>query len=64
MEKQPIGNQIYLARKAAGLTQQQLADRTSVHKDTISGLESGRKKSTSLATLQLLGKQLDVTFEI
>lgn len=59
-----IGNQIKIARDAAGLTQQQLADKINVHKDTISGLESGRKKSTSITILQLIGEELNITFEI
>lgn len=59
-----LGNQIRDARKLAGLTQQELSDKINVHKDTISGLESGRKKSTSLTVLQLIGKELNIKFEI
>lgn len=63
MEKS-IGTQIKEARIAAGLTQIQLANKINVHKDTISGLECGRRKSTSITILQLIGNELEVKFEI
>jgi transcriptional regulator with XRE-family HTH domain len=59
-----LGIQIRDARKAAGLTQKQLSEKVFVCKDLISSLESGRKKSTSLTVLQLIGKELNIRFEI
>ena len=64
MEK-TIGDQIREARLAKGYKNQaQLAVKLNMSTDTISGLESGRKKSTSLTILQLIGKELDITFKI
>lgn len=60
-----IGTKIRDARKAKGYKNQaQLAVKLNVSVDTISGLESGRKKSVSLTILQLIGKELDIKFEI
>lgn len=64
LDMENLGIQIKNARKAAGLTQQELSEKINVHKDTISGLESGRKKSTSLTVLQLIGNELNIKFEI
>ena len=59
------GKQIKEAREAKGYKNQaQLAVKLNMSVNTINGLESGRKKSTSLAILQLIGKELDITFEI
>lgn len=59
-----IGIKIKEAREAKGLTQFQLAARIRVSLDTISGLECGRKKNTSVTILQLIGDELDIKFEI
>lgn len=60
-----IGDQIREARIAKGYKNQaQLAVKLNMSVNTLSGLESGRKKSTSLTILQLIGKELDITFEI
>jgi len=60
-----IGKQIQEARIAKGYKNQaQLAVKLNMSVDTIAGLESGRKKSTSLTMLQLIGKELGITFEI
>lgn len=64
-KKLTIGEQIKEARKAKGFKNAaQLAVKLNVSVDTISGLESGRKKSTSLTILQIIGKELNITFEI
>lgn len=64
MEK-TLGQQIKEARLAKGYKNQaQLAVKLNMSTDTISGLESGRKKSTSLTILQLIGKELGITFKI
>lgn len=60
-----IGDQIRDARIAKGYKNQaQLAVKLNISVETLSGLESGRKKSTSLTILQLIGKELDIKFEI
>jgi len=60
-----IGDQIKEARIAKGYKNQaQLAVKLNMSVDTISGLESGRKKSTSITVLQLIGKELNIKFEI
>lgn len=60
-----IGEQIKEARLAKGYKNQaQLAVKLNMSVNTLSGLESGRKKSTSLTILQLIGKELDIKFEI
>ena len=65
MEQKSIGDQIRDARVAKGYKNQaQLAVKLNMSVNTISGLESGRKKSTSLTILQLIGKELDIKFEI
>lgn len=64
-DKKPLGEQIRDARIAKGYKNQaQLAVKLNMSVNTISGLESGRKKSTSLTILQLIGKELDIKFEI
>lgn len=63
--KQTIGDQIRDARIAKGYKNQaHLAVKLNISVNTISGLESGRKKSTSLTILQLIGEELGITFEI
>lgn len=65
MAEKTIGNQIKEARIAKGYKNQaQLAVKLNISVETLSGLESGRKKSTSLTILQLIGKELDIKFEI
>lgn len=65
MEKKSIGKQIQEARIAKGYkNQSQLAVKLNISTNTISGLESGRKKSTSLTILQLIGEELGIKFEI
>lgn len=60
-----IGKQISEARKAKGYKNAaQLAVKLNLSVDTISGLESGRKTSTSLTILRLIGKELGIKFEI
>ena len=60
-----LKEQIKEARKAAGFkTAAQLAVKLGVSVDTISGLESGRKKSTSLYILQKIQAELNIKFEI
>lgn len=65
MENQTIGEKIRDGRIAKGYKNQaQLAVKLNMSVNTISGLESGRKTSTSLTILQLIGKELGITFNI
>lgn len=50
-------------RKAMGLTQVDLAEKSGVSRTIISGLESGTTTVTSTATLLKLAKALDVTID-
>ncbi len=64
MEKK-LGKIIKDARIAKGYKNQaQLAVKLNMSVNTISGLESGRKTSTSLTILKLIGEELDIKFEI
>jgi transcriptional regulator with XRE-family HTH domain len=51
------GRGIRRARKAAGLTQQQLADRAGLHRSYLAGLEGGRRNA-SLLTLAAIARAL------
>jgi len=65
MESNNIGAKIKEGRKAKGFKNQaQLAVKLNMSVNTISGLESGRKKSTSVTILQLIGRELGITFQI
>lgn len=63
--KKSIGDQIKEARIAKGFKNQaQLAVKLNMSVNTISGLESGRKKSTSITILKIIGNELNIKFEI
>lgn len=47
-------------RDRAGLTQQQLADRAKVRRETVSRLESGKKVRTSTGTVDAIARALGV----
>lgn len=49
------------ARKAKGLTQQELADLAGVAQSVVAELESGTRKSASLATVKSLATVLSLT---
>jgi transcriptional regulator with XRE-family HTH domain len=57
--KEPLGNRVAEARKAKGMTQQQLADAVGSHWITISKLERGRIKLT-IDWLEKLARPLGV----
>jgi transcriptional regulator with XRE-family HTH domain len=62
---QLVGQRISAARKAAGLTQKQLADRMGVSQPTVAALERGRGNPTIgqlAAVADALGAGLDVQF--
>lgn len=55
-----FGARLRLARERRKLNQQELAERTGLHRDMISHLEGG-KRNPSVKTLKLLASGLDVT---
>ena len=54
-----IGKNIYIFRKMAGLTQQQLAERLNMAKSTIGNYESGIR-TPDLYTLRAIARELNV----
>lgn len=59
-----IGEQLKIARKKSGLTQQELRDKCGISTFTISGLERGTIESISTYTVKQLQKALNIKFEI
>ena len=67
MEEITIANRVKLARVERGLTQQELAERIGVTRQTIGLIESGRYNPTlklCLMLAQITGKGLDELFWI
>ena len=56
-----FGEQLIAARKAKGYTQEQLAEKLSVSRTTISRWESG-KMMPDIDTIKLLSKEMDFNF--
>ncbi len=61
-----MGYKIKEIREAAGMTQQQLSERSGISRSIINGLETGRTKTTTTATLRkiaiALNKKVDDIF--
>lgn len=61
-----MGYKIKEIREAAGMTQQQLSERSGISRSIINGLETGRAKTTTTATLRkiaiALNKKVDDIF--
>ncbi len=61
-----MGYKIKEIREAAGMTQQQLSERSGVARSIINGIETGRVKTTTTATLRklaiALNKKVDEIF--
>ncbi len=57
----PFGVLLRRDRRAAGLTQAELAARAGMSEDTISVLERGRTRAPHKETLHLLAEALDLT---
>ena len=55
-----LGDHLRLLRESAGLTQDELADRSGLSRDAISALERGRRKYPHPATLKMLAEALDL----
>ncbi len=56
-ELQPLGDAIYRARVAKGLTQKQLGEQVGMTQTTIYGIEAGRREPGILA-LQKIAREL------
>lgn len=55
-----VGRNVLAARKALGITQEQLAERSGFSQQYISGLEQGRRNPTVVSLFEL-AQALDVT---
>lgn len=62
MEKEEIAQKIRILRKTRGLTQQQLADKLSVKRATISNYEIGRR-SPHIKELEEIAEALNVSLD-
>ncbi len=62
-QRQRIGQRIAEIRKAQGITQQDLADRTGIQRNHISRIEQGRY-SVGFDTLQLIAEAMGGKVEI
>ena len=62
-ERQRIGQRIAEIRKAQGITQQDLADRTGIQRNHISRIEQGRY-SVGFDTLQMIAEAMGGNVEI
>ena len=63
LQRQRIGQRITEIRKAQGITQQDLADRTGIQRNHISRIEQGRY-SVGFDTLQLIAEAMGGNVEI
>lgn len=63
IQRQRIGQRIAEIRKAQGITQQDLADRTGIQRNHISRIEQGRY-SVGFDTLQLIAEAMGGNVEI
>ena len=54
-----MGYKIKEIREAAGMTQQQLSERSGVARSIINGLETGRTKTTTTTTLRKIAAALE-----
>ena len=57
-----LKNRIRFARRKLGMTQQELAERTGVSRQTINALEKGNYSPSALLALKLC-RELDLRFE-
>lgn len=55
-----FGNAVRAARKAGSLTQQELADRASLHRTYIADIERGRR-NVSLVNISALARALEIS---
>ena len=63
LQRQRIGQRIAEIRKAQGITQQDIADRTGIQRNHISRIEQGRY-SVGFDTLQLIAEAMGGNVEI
>lgn len=58
-----VGRQIKEARKAKGMSMQQVADRSGLYRQRLSEIEAG-KGNITIATLAAIAAALETTFEV
>lgn len=58
-----VGQRIFEARDSSGLTQEELAERAGVSRETIAKLESGERKRAALSTLEAIAPILHVSVD-
>ncbi|MEU5032252.1 helix-turn-helix domain-containing protein [Streptomyces milbemycinicus] len=63
MSDKTIGDRLGELRKYRDITQEELADRSGVHVDTIRKLEQNQRQSARLATLRALARALDIELD-
>ncbi len=56
-----MGNKLKEAREAAGLSQEQLSEKSGISRTTISSIENNAVRATSTKTLLALANALDTT---
>src|SRR4030081_2553913 len=61
MDEAALGNRLQLARKRAGLTQQELCQRAGLSYSTLAKIERGAIKSPSIFTIQNIAAALGTT---
>src|SRR5215218_6840366 len=59
----PFGDRLRWLREAAGLTQEELADRSGLSRDAVSALERGRRRHPQLQTIRALATALGLSDE-
>lgn len=63
MDEKGLGNQLQLARRAAGLTQQELCQKSGLSYSTLAKIERGAIKSPSIFTIQQIASALNTTVD-
>lgn len=58
-----MGYRIKERREELGLTQEELADKSKISRGTISALENGTMRNTTVHTLLILAEALDTTVD-
>lgn len=60
-DAEPLGERLKVARRYAGMTQEELADRAGVSIDTVRKLEQGRRHGARMATVNAFARALGVS---
>lgn len=64
MDEKGLGNRLQQARRAAGLTQQELCQKSGLSYSTLAKIERGAIKSPSIFTIQQIAAALETTVDI